>query len=142
MPDEITPPGSGATPAEPSAIPYAGAPVPPPTVQLDCAVDETLLIIHAGAAVRISPRLAGASALTDLSILAAPAALVVVDAALPASVDTIDFGTGCEAGDWPDALIAALPDRSVAGDGSYTDAEAILSSGQTAALEAKGFFEA
>lgn len=132
-------PGAGATPPAPSPIPYSGAPVPLPSVLADYAATDAAITIHAAAAARIYPRLAAATALTDLTITGAGAALLVVDAALPAALDTIHFGAGCAAGDWPDALIAALPDRSGPEDGSYTDTESILSAGQLTALLDKGY---
>lgn len=142
MPDTLPVPGAGATPPEPSAIPYSGAPVPPPQVRTDFAADVAAITLRAGAATRLAPKLAGATALAALTITDAGAALTIVDATLPDSLAALTFGTGCAAGDWPDALIAALPDRSGADDGTYTDTETILTAGQIAALEAKGFFEA
>lgn len=142
MPEEITVPGASAAPAAPASIPYSGAPVPLPFVLADYAATDVAITILPGAAARIYPKLAGATALIELTITEAAAALVVVDASLPDSLDTINFGASCVAGDWPNALIAALPDRSGADDGVYTDTETILTAGQIAALEAKGFFAA
>ncbi|HBR95707.1 MAG TPA: hypothetical protein DEA90_16240 [Opitutae bacterium] len=142
MPETLPVPGSGSTRDAPSQIPYSGAPVPLPSVLAHYATDDTAITILPGAAARIELRLAGATALTDLTFTAVAADLLLVDVTLPAALDTVTFGADCAAGDWPDAVIAALPDRSGDDDGEYTDTETILTAGQIAALEAKGFFSA
>jgi hypothetical protein len=110
-----------------------------PTVTAHFATDDTTITILPGAAARIELRLAGAIALTDLTITEASAALQITDATLTDTLDTLNFGADCAAGDWVDALIAAIPDRSVDDDGTYTDIDTILTVDQIAALEAKGY---
>ncbi|MGE9270040.1 MAG: hypothetical protein ACQKBU_04490 [Verrucomicrobiales bacterium] len=143
MPDEITPPGgSGAsTPDAPEVLTVTGAAAAPvETVSRYGSPTAIEMALSGVLTARI--RAGAADALESITLVDAGATLSFVELVIPASVDTIVFSDGCAAGDYVDQIIAALPDRSGADDGEYTDTETILTAGQISALEAKGFTEA
>ena len=154
MPDSLPVPGAAATPSAPTSVPAPGGSVstpavpdqipqpvafpPPPSVRIEHKPAITQITINGTSAARISPRLAGMTSLTALEIEEVSGDLIMTDVTLPDSLFSLLMFV-IEPGPWLDAIIAALPDRSGDGSGSY-NTDAVLTSAQITALEAKGFF--